>query len=90
LPRRHGNTSEHIQHFRFRVGEVSGETRDLACALYNIHQHFKPLIDPDDENPFFAMEIEFKQLHESRSLVIKQARPYAFGRIDIPDDCRAI
>ena len=73
-----------------RYGEVSGETRDLMCALYGIHAHFEPLLDPDDENPWFAMEIEFKQLHDTRELMIKQARPYSFGHVDIPTDCREL
>ena len=66
-----------------------GEVRDLVCALWSIHRHFELLLDPEDENPWFAMEVEFKLRDKNRELVIKQARPYSFGSLDIPTDCRA-
>jgi hypothetical protein len=51
----------------------------IACNLSAIHQHFRPLLDPAQENAWFAMDIEFKLMGDERSLVIKQARPYSFG-----------
>ena len=70
------------------LGEVVGEARDVVCALYSIHAHFRSLLDPDYESPWFAMEAEFKLLDGTRELLIKQARPYSFGQVDIPADCR--
>ena len=55
------------------------ETRFLVCNLGAIQSHFKPLLDPDDQNPWFAMDVEFKLMGPARSLVIKQARSYSFG-----------
>ena len=60
-----------------------GEAQFLSCNLNAIHQHFLPLIDPQRANPWFAMDIEWKLVGENRALVIKQARPYSFGR-DVP------
>jgi hypothetical protein len=34
------------------------------------------LLDPNDENEHFAMDIEFKLVGRERELVVKQARPY--------------
>ena len=62
----------------------------VACTLRAIHGHFKPLIDPEDENPWFAMDIEFKLIGPARALVVKQARPYSFGAAAIPQDCREL
>lgn len=56
------------------------ETDFLICNLKAIHEHFKPLLDPESKNPWFAMDIEFKLVGPARSLVIKQARSYSFGR----------
>ncbi|BCE02534.1 PEP/pyruvate-binding domain-containing protein [Marinicellulosiphila megalodicopiae] len=64
------------------------EVEDVACSLNAIQNHFKPIIDPDDTSRFFTMEMEFKYLNDSDKLIIKQARPYHFGSLDIPDDCR--
>jgi hypothetical protein len=62
----------------------------VACALYNVHQHFLPLIDPEGEDPWFAMEIEFKLTGEGRELVVKQARPHAFSGYEVVGDCREL
>jgi len=62
----------------------------LACTLRAIHNHFRPLLDPDALNRWFAMDIEFKLMGAERRLVIKQARPYSFGQAEIPSDCREI
>jgi len=53
-----------------------------------MQEHFRNLLDPDGEDRFFTMETEFKFLGEERRLLLKQARPYPFGNLDIPDDCR--
>jgi hypothetical protein len=51
----------------------------VACNLWYIHEHFRPLVDPEKQNSWFAMDIEFKLMGPERQLVIKQARPYSFG-----------
>ena len=68
----------------------TGELTDLSCVLAGIHSHFQALLDPDDENLWFAMEIEFKLMGEERSLYIKQARPYSFGSASPVGDCREL
>jgi hypothetical protein len=52
----------------------------LACNLSAIHQFFRPLLDPERKNPWFAMDIEFKLMGPERVLLIKQARSYSFGQ----------
>jgi hypothetical protein len=66
------------------------EVEQLVCRLKVITNHFRPLLDPDRKQPWFAMEVEFKLMREGsgKRLVIKQTRPYSFGRADIPADCR--
>ncbi|MEO8182252.1 MAG: PEP/pyruvate-binding domain-containing protein [Deltaproteobacteria bacterium] len=64
------------------------EVEDVVCALQAIHNHFRPLIDPDAKNAWFAMQIEFKFVGPERQLLVKQARPHAFGRREIIADCR--
>ena len=64
------------------------EVREASCYLNAIHRHFERLIDPTHENRWFAVDIELKLLGEDRKLLIKQARPYSFGKADIPQDCR--
>jgi hypothetical protein len=58
---------------------TNAELSFLRCNLYNIHQYFRPLLDPLQENPWFAMDIEWKLMGPERALVIKQARSYSFG-----------
>ncbi len=55
------------------------ETRFLACNLGAIHNAFRPVLDPEMKNPWFAVDIEFKLLGPERALLIKQARSYSFG-----------
>jgi hypothetical protein len=55
------------------------ELANLRCNLQAIHQHFRPLLDPNRENPWFAMDIEWKLMGPDRAFVIKQARAYSFG-----------
>lgn len=64
---------------------TEAESWNIVCALLDIHQHFQPLLDPAGENPWFAMDIEFKLLGQNRTPLIKQARPYSFGD-DVPSD----
>jgi hypothetical protein len=66
------------------------EVVDVSCALYSIHEAFQPLLDPGNENPWFAMEIEFKFIGPERSLLIKQTRPHSFGRPALFTDCREL
>ncbi len=66
------------------------EVEAVGCALRAIHRHFRPLIDPEQEDRWFAMDIEFKLLGEGRELLIKQARPYSFGSAEVPADCREL
>jgi hypothetical protein len=65
------------------------EIQGLGCALAAIHQHFEPWIDPDHTNRLYAMQIEWKLIGPERRLLVKQARPYNFGDIDAPTDCRS-
>ncbi|MGC4089793.1 MAG: PEP/pyruvate-binding domain-containing protein [Polyangiaceae bacterium] len=58
----------------------AAEAAQLACSVVRIHDHFEPLLDPQQSNPWFAMNMEFKLMGPERSLVIKQARPYSFGQ----------
>jgi hypothetical protein len=66
------------------------EVEDLSCALRAVHEHFAPLLDPAREDPWFAMEVEFKYLGPSRQLLIKQARPHAFAEPISYADCREL
>jgi hypothetical protein len=64
------------------------EIEALGCALYSIHEHYRPLVDPKNENRLYAMQIEWKLIGPTRRLLVKQARPYSFGDLDVPTDCR--
>ncbi|MDH5671559.1 MAG: lamin tail domain-containing protein [Myxococcales bacterium] len=66
------------------------ELAELACALGEVHRYYRPLLDPAQENPWFAMEMEFKRLGGERRLLIKQARPHGFGSAEMPSDCREL
>ncbi len=66
------------------------EVKSVACVLRGIQAHFKPELDPDDEDPWFAMDIEFKLVGPERRLFVKQARPYSFGSAEVPSDCREL
>jgi hypothetical protein len=56
------------------------ESYRVACSLARIHDHFRPLVDPEAKNSWFAMDVELKLIGPNRQLVIKQARPYSFGQ----------
>jgi hypothetical protein len=46
-----------------------------------VHAHFRPILDPDGTNGWFAMDVEFKLEGPERTLAFKQARPYSFGAV---------
>jgi phosphoenolpyruvate synthase/pyruvate phosphate dikinase len=56
------------------------ESYRVACSLAQIHDHFRPLLDPEAKNSWFAMDVEFKFIGPNHQLVVKQARPYSFGQ----------
>jgi hypothetical protein len=64
------------------------ETSRLACVLGRIHAGFAARLDPEGENRWFAMDIEFKLVGPGRLLFVKQARPYTFGGATFSTDCR--
>jgi hypothetical protein len=64
------------------------EIQAISCHLDAIHRHFSARLDPGGENRWFAVDIELKLLGDERRLLIKQARPYSFGKADVPVDCR--
>jgi pyruvate phosphate dikinase-like enzyme/lamin tail-like protein len=66
------------------------EVESIACALQAVHDHFRPLLDPEEANPWFAMEVEFKLVGPDRQPYVKQARPHSFGRPEIIRDCREL
>jgi hypothetical protein len=67
---------------------TEAEVEAVSCALQAVHDHFLPLLDPGGDNPWFAMEIEFKLVGAERRLHVKQARPHSFGAREIIRDCR--
>ncbi len=64
------------------------EIDTLHCVLESIEGHFRTLLDPEGSNPWFTMEIEFKLLGAERRLLVKQARPYSYGAVVIPETCQ--
>lgn len=70
--------------------QSEAEMVELACSLRALHDHFQARIDPEGLNPWFAMDIEYKRLPPDRRLLIKQARPYSFGAVQPPADCRTL
>jgi hypothetical protein len=64
------------------------ELRQAICTLAGIHSAFRPLLDPDNANRYFAMDIEFKLVGPERQLLVKQARPFSFGALEPVGDCR--
>lgn len=66
------------------------EATRLACSLGAVHDWFELLLNADAENPWFAMEVEFKFVGPSRQLLIKQARPFSFPNLVDFGDCREL
>ncbi len=65
------------------------EVEALACALQTFHNWFRPKLDPERRDPWFAIESEFKLVDEPRRrLVFKQARPHPFRSESAYGDCR--
>ncbi|WP_231864278.1 PEP/pyruvate-binding domain-containing protein [Sorangium cellulosum] len=64
------------------------EVQRLGCVLESVHAHYRPLVDPKGENRLYAMQIEWKLIGPERRLLVKQARPYSFGTLEAPGDCR--
>jgi hypothetical protein len=59
---------------------TQAELAFLACNLGALNQYFRPRLDPAQQNPWFAVDIEFKLMGPERRLVIKQSRGYSFGQ----------
>jgi hypothetical protein len=75
-----GGATEYYSHSTFSPTlpiTTEAELQFLRCNLSQIHQYFRPILDPNQENPWFAMDIEWKLM--GSELVIKQARGYNFG-----------
>jgi hypothetical protein len=66
------------------------EVEDLSCALRSVHELFAPELNPAGDDPWFAMEVEFKFIGPQRRLLIKQARPHSFGTPTLFGDCREL
>ena len=64
------------------------DARRLSCVVSGIHDHFRSLLDPERKDRWFAMDVEAKLVGVDRHVVIKQARPFNFGRVERPTDCR--
>ncbi|WP_437634119.1 PEP/pyruvate-binding domain-containing protein [Sorangium sp. So ce854] len=64
------------------------EIQRIGCVLEAVHRHYRPLVDPTGDNRLYAMQIEWKLIGPERRLLVKQARPYSFGALDAPGDCR--
>jgi hypothetical protein len=64
------------------------EVQQISCVVSGIVEHFRPLLDPEIQNRWFAMDVEVKLVGPDRHVVVKQARPLGFGRWERPADCR--
>jgi hypothetical protein len=64
------------------------DAQHLSCVVTGIHEHFRKLLDPEAKDRWFAMDLEAKLVGDDRHVVIKQARPFNFGRVERPSDCR--
>lgn len=64
------------------------DAQHLSCVVSGIHEHFRELLDPEAKDRWFAMDLEAKLVGDDRHVVIKQARPFNFGRVERPSDCR--
>jgi hypothetical protein len=65
-----------------------GDAQRISCRMNAIHDHFRALLDPQATQRWFAMDVELKLVGDAREVVVKQARPYSFGRVEVPKDCR--
>jgi hypothetical protein len=64
------------------------DARAVACSLASVQLHFRPILDPRNENRLFAMQTEWKLERGTRAVIVKQARPQPFGSAELPADCR--
>ncbi|HKU44088.1 MAG TPA: PEP/pyruvate-binding domain-containing protein [Polyangiales bacterium] len=64
------------------------DVQGISCRLRAVHDYFQLQLDPMGENRWFAMDVEIKLMGPERRIVFKQARPYSFGRMERPADCR--
>lgn len=64
------------------------DVQGISCRVSAVHEHFRARLDPSGANRWFAMDLEVKLVGDARDVVIKQARPYSFGRFERPNDCR--
>src|SRR5690606_2497900 len=64
------------------------EMQQLSCALYFVEQHYSRLLDPNANDPYFAIEVEFKFLGAYRELLVEQARKHPIASNDTPPECR--
>jgi len=64
------------------------EIQELSCALNFLNQHFSKLLDPNEENPYFAVEVEYKFMGAYRDLLIKQARSHPIVTNGVSPECR--
>jgi hypothetical protein len=66
------------------------EVLAVSCAMWLVRDHFFSRIDTAGEDPWFAMEAEFKLIGPERRLLLKQARPHSFGAARVSEDCREL
>ena len=64
------------------------DAQRISCLVNGIVAHFRPLLDPEGAERWFAMDVEVKLVGPERQVVVKQARPLRFGRSERPSDCR--
>ncbi|HEY6723097.1 MAG TPA: PEP/pyruvate-binding domain-containing protein [Polyangiaceae bacterium] len=64
------------------------ELQELSCALNFLNAHFSNLLDPDQQNPYFAVEVEYKFVGAYRDLLIKQTRQHPIVVTGALPECR--
>lgn len=64
------------------------ELQELSCALNFLNAHFSNVLDPDQENPYFAVEVEYKFIGAYRDLLIKQTRQHPIVVTGALPECR--
>ncbi|HEU5076527.1 MAG TPA: PEP/pyruvate-binding domain-containing protein [Polyangiaceae bacterium] len=64
------------------------EIQELSCALHFLNEHFSSVLDPDRENPYFAIEVEYKFIGAYRDLLIKQTRQHPIVVTGTLPECR--
>lgn len=83
-------TITYRSHSNLTEGNVldPSELQELSCALHFLNGHFSNLLDPDQENPYFAIEVEYKFVGAYRDLLIKQARQHPIVVTGALPECR--